>query len=88
MEITIYDAFSPNADGKNDVWNIRNIQAYPNCVVKIFNSWGIAVFDSKGYDEPWDGKHNGNELPAGTYYYYIDLGDGNETFTGTVNIVK
>ncbi len=86
--ITIYDAFSPNADGKNDVWNIGNIQAYPNCVVKIFNSWGMAVFDSKGYDEPWDGKHNGNELPAGTYYYYIDLGDGNETFTGTVNIVK
>jgi gliding motility-associated-like protein len=84
----IYDAFSPNADGKNDVWNIGNIQSYPNCVVKVFNSWGTAVFNSKGYDEPWDGKHNGNDLPAGTYYYYIDLGNGNGTFTGTVNIVK
>ena len=87
-EIIIYDAFSPNADGKNDVWNIGNIQSYPNCIIKIFNSWGTAVFTSDGYDEPWDGKHNNNDLPAGTYYYYIDLGNGNGTYTGTVNIVK
>ncbi|UCH15610.1 MAG: gliding motility-associated C-terminal domain-containing protein, partial [Bacteroidales bacterium] len=87
-EIIIYDAFSPNADGKNDVWNIGNIRSYPGCKVKIFNSWGIAVFISAGYDEPWDGKHNDNDLPAGTYYYYIDLGNGNGTYTGTVNIVK
>jgi gliding motility-associated-like protein len=86
--ITIYDAFSPNADGKNDVWNIGNIQDYPDCVVKIFNTWGTAVFSSNGYEEPWDGKHNGKELPSGTYYYYIDLGDDNGIYTGTVNIVK
>jgi gliding motility-associated-like protein len=87
-DLTIFDAFSPNGDGKNDVWNIRNIDYYPNCSVKIFNSWGVAVFSSKGYGTPWDGKYNGNDLPSGTYYYVIVPGDGSGTLTGPVSIVK
>jgi gliding motility-associated-like protein len=86
--IIIYDAFSPNGDTKNDVWNIGNISQYPNCKVKIINSWGNQVFSSDGYPEPWDGTYNGNDLPSGTYYYYIDLGDGSDPLTGPVNIVK
>jgi len=86
--LTIYDAFSPNGDGKNDVWHIRNIEYYPNCSVKIFNTWGIAVFSSKGYGVPWDGKYNGNELPSGTYYYVLNPGDGSGILTGPVSIVK
>ena len=88
LPVTIYDAFSPNADGKNEVWNIGNIDSFPECEVKIYNTWGKLVFSSSGYPEPWDGKHDGRELPAGTYYYIIDLGDGSEAYTGTVNIVK
>jgi gliding motility-associated-like protein len=87
-ELTIYDAFSPNGDGKNDVWNILNIGYYPKCTVKIFNSWGTTVFSSKGYGKPWDGKYNGNDLPSGTYYYMIDPGDGTSARTGPVSIVK
>jgi gliding motility-associated-like protein len=86
--LKVFDAFSPNGDGKNDVWHIRNIEYYPNCSVKIFNIWGVAVFTSKGYGIPWDGKHNGNDLPSGTYYYVIDPGDGSGTLTGPVSIVK
>jgi len=88
LPVTIYDAFSPNDDLKNDVWNIGNIDLFPNCVIKIYNTWGKLVFESDGYHEPWDGKHDGKDLPAGTYYYIIDLGEGNDKFTGTVNIVK
>jgi gliding motility-associated-like protein len=86
--LTIYDAFSPNDDGKNDVWNIRNIDYYPNCSVKIFNTWGVAVFTSNGYHIPWDGTYNGNDLPSGTYYYVIDPGDGSGALSGPVSIVK
>ncbi len=87
-EIEIYDAFTPNGDGVNDVWNIKNIGLYPDCMIKIYNIWGNLVFSSDGYAEPWDGKRNGSILPADTYFYVIDLGDGSEVFTGTVNIVK
>ncbi len=86
--IVVYDAFSPNGDGKNDVWNIPGIGNYPNCSVKIFNVWGVAVFTSKGYGTPWDGKYKGNDLPSGTYYYVIDPGDGSGELTGPVSLVK
>jgi gliding motility-associated-like protein len=85
--MVFFDAFSPNADGKNDVWHIGNVESFPGCSVKIFNIWGIAVFSSDGYGEPWDGKHEGNDLPSGTYYYVIDPGDGSGNLTGAVSIV-
>jgi gliding motility-associated-like protein len=86
--LIIYDGFSPNNDGKNEVWNIGNYGSFPNIKVKIFNLWGKLVFSSDGYDTPWDGTFNGKELPSGTYYYVIDPGDGSDVITGDVSIVK
>ncbi len=86
--INIYDAFSPNGDGVNDLWNIANIGLYPNCKVVIFNTWGNKVFESDGYGEPWDGKYNGKDLPSGTYYFTLDLGDGSKVLSGPVSIVR
>lgn len=89
IEIEIYDAFTPNADGINDLWNIHGLNImYPNCIVKVYSTWGTLVFSSNSYPEPWDGTRNGTELPAGTYIYVIDLGDGSDPMTGTVNIIK
>lgn len=87
-DMIIYDAFSPNDDGKNEVWNIGNVQNYPDIKVTIFNLWGKAVFSSTGYDTPWDGTWEGKDLPAGTYYYVIDPGDGSDVITGDVSIVR
>ncbi|MFO7370207.1 MAG: gliding motility-associated C-terminal domain-containing protein, partial [Bacteroidales bacterium] len=86
--LVIYNAFSPNDDGINEVWNIGNAASFPNLDVKIFNIWGKEVFSSSGYAEPWDGTFNGNDLPAGTYYYVIDPGDGSDVLSGDVSIVK
>jgi len=87
--IDIYNAFSPNNDGINDRWNIYRIENYPNAVVKVYNNWGTIVFTSTaGYPTPWDGTFNGKALPAGTYYYIIDLDNGEQPKSGTVNIIK
>jgi gliding motility-associated-like protein len=87
-ELIIYDAFSPDNNGMNDEWYIGNIDIYPNCRVMIFNLWGIKVFSSDGYGTPWNGTYNGNALPAGTYYYTIDPGNGSAALSGAVSIVK
>jgi len=87
--IEIYKAFTPNGDGKNDVWNIKHISAFPNCTVTIFNEWGIKVFESTGYTTSWDGKNkNGKILPSATYYYIIDLKDDSKVYTGSVALIK
>ncbi len=86
--INIPSAFTPNSDGLNDTWILRNIDLYAGNSVKILNRWGQLLFESNGYGEPWDGRYNGNELPSGTYYYIVDLNDGNDLLTGPITLVK
>ena len=87
--IEIYTCFSPNNDGVNDVWNIKNINLYPLCEVSIFNQWSQELFVSKGYKTPWDGLYMGQALPAATYYYVVTLGDSRyKPYKGAVTIVK
>lgn len=80
--------FTPNADGYNDTWNIRNSELYPSISVLLYNRWGNLVLESSGYTEEWDGTHNGKNLPSDTYYYIIDLGNGDDPFTGAVTILR
>ena len=82
------NAFSPNSDGRNDSWIIPNIENYPNCKILVFNRWGNEVFSSEGYQQPWDGTMNGQELPVGTYYYTLQLGPDHEPVKGSIVILK
>ncbi|MBO9674221.1 MAG: gliding motility-associated C-terminal domain-containing protein [Sphingobacteriaceae bacterium] len=81
-------AFSPNGDGVNDQWNIKNIGLYPNCRVEVFNRGGNRVFSSVGYQTPWDGTYNGSDLPVGTYFYTIRTGNGTKATSGWVVIIR
>ena len=76
--IVIFKGFSPDGDGRNDVWRIPNIEEYPNNTVQIFNRWGNRVFEATGYnnaDKAWGGTGlTKSNVPDGTYYYLIDLG--------------
>jgi|GEM_PF-6497214 len=82
------EAMTPNGDGSNDAWIIPGIENYANNSVRVFNRWGIEVFAKKGYRNDWEGNHNGNRerLPAGSYYYIIDLGDGSQPMNGWIFI--
>lgn len=74
--VEIPNAISPNGDGKNDSWKLRFLEIYPDAEVRIHDRWGKEVFYSRGYSEEWDGTLNGEPLPEGTYYYVIELGEG------------
>ena len=86
--IKTYNAFTPNGDGFNDAWQIEDIIHYPNCEVRIYNRWGNLVFESKGYNFPWQGFQGTTGYPADTYYYIIDLKIGIQPFTGYVDLIK
>lgn len=81
--LNIPSGFTPNGDGKNDLWKIRGVEEFPDIMVEIFNRWGTKVFSSKGYKEPWDG----GGLPSASYYFIITLND-EQPITGTVTILR
>lgn len=82
-------AFTPDGDGMNDTWNLKELENYPSCVIKIFNRWGHEMFVSEGYTENWKGNYQGEPLPSGSYYYVIDLGSKSlDKLTGSVTIIR
>lgn len=84
----IPNTFTPNGDGINDVWQIRYLDSYPGVTVNIYNRYGIRVYGSVGYLQPWNAILNGQLLPVGTYYYVIDPKIGLPVFTGWVAVIR
>ncbi|MBB5636628.1 gliding motility-associated-like protein [Pedobacter cryoconitis] len=87
-DIEANNMITPNGDGVNDVWIVKNILQYPNNELKIFDREGRVVFSKIGYDNTWDGQFNGNPLPEDTYYYILYFDSGKAKKTGFITIVK
>jgi gliding motility-associated-like protein/uncharacterized repeat protein (TIGR01451 family) len=86
----IPEGFSPNGDGINDLFVIKGINNYPANTINIFNRWGDKVFEASPYQNTWNGKCTiglrvgGDDLPIGTYFYILNLGDGSDVIKGTI----
>jgi len=78
------NVFTPNNDGHNDIFEIRNVEKYTANKLTIFNRWGNKVFEASPYRNTW----NAEGVPDGVYYYIFDAGDGSKTVEGTVTIVR
>jgi len=76
QKVEANNILSPNGDGINDIWVVKNIAYYPNNVVTVFDREGQVVFTKKGYTNDWTGTYRGSVLNEGTYYYSVDLGNG------------
>jgi gliding motility-associated-like protein len=85
-----------DATGTNDRWKIQYYEKYPNVQVTIFNRWGSKVYTSAiPYMDDWDGRASSEiqtigegYLPAGTYYYVIDKGNGDAVESGYIELLK
>ncbi|WP_121808446.1 gliding motility-associated C-terminal domain-containing protein [Mucilaginibacter kameinonensis] len=86
-KVVIPNTFTPNGDGVNDTWNIEALDTYPTSTTQVFNRYGGLVFKSTGYPKAWDGKYSGQDIPSGTYYYVIDLKNGN-VMSGWVMVMR
>ncbi len=78
---------TPNDDGMNDAFVIPCLgkrDSYPTNVVGIYNQWGDEVFHAEPYENNWKGTFDGEDLPAGTYFYIVDLGNGEKPLSGYV----
>ena len=84
----IPNVFSPNGDGINDTWVIKNLQEYPNPLVQVFDRNGQIVYQQEGPYTPWNGTYNGRPLPVATYYFIINPRNGRPTMSGSVTIIR
>ena len=83
------NVFTPNNDQVNDFWNLEQAYLYNDSEITVWGRFGSKVFESIGYENPWDGKtENGNDVPDGVYYYHIELGNGYDPIQGTVTILR
>lgn len=93
-EVMVPEVFSPNFDGVNDVLIINGIFDYKYSDLKIFNRWGTLVYQTKNYQNNWDGTASdgifidNKELPVGTYYYILDLMNDSEPMKGFIYLTR
>ncbi len=88
-EPLVPNTFTPNGDGTNDIWSIKNLANYPNPTIQVFSRYGNRVFSSfSGTEITWDGKFNGTDIPTGTYYYIIRPGSGRASVSGSVTVLR
>ncbi|MFD0941019.1 gliding motility-associated C-terminal domain-containing protein [Pedobacter boryungensis] len=79
---------TPNGNGENDYWTIKNIEYFPNNNVKIYDRAGRLIYNKKGYKNDWDATYNGKPLNEDAYLYVIDLGIGQGLIRGTITIIR
>ncbi|MCK5839008.1 MAG: gliding motility-associated C-terminal domain-containing protein, partial [Bacteroidales bacterium] len=88
LPFLIYNALTPNADGKNDYWKIKGIELFPDDIIIIMDRWGEIIAEIENYDKAanrWEGKNKmGEMMPNGTYYYFIKLSMYDTLYKGWV----
>ena len=90
--INIPNAFTPNGDGKNDVFKIISLNEIIDFKLIIYNRWGDLIFESTDINKGWDGAFKGEIVPYGVYVYLLTgiIKDTGEQIkrTGNVTVVR
>jgi gliding motility-associated-like protein len=82
--------FTPNGDGKNDVFRVRGERVIVEDM-RIFSQWGTLLWQGKESNAQWDGMSGGAVVPNGSYFYRIRITDqsgAEQELTGTVTVIK
>ncbi|RFM34065.1 T9SS type B sorting domain-containing protein [Chitinophaga silvisoli] len=87
-KICIPNVFTPNGDGRNDLFVIRGLENYPGSRLSIFNllRGGVLVYRSENYDNSWDGRGAG----PGLYSYILEVNEKGrkKVYKGKLVIIK
>jgi gliding motility-associated-like protein len=87
--LEIKNTMTPNGDGMNDYWMISGLPDHKDINIKIYSRSGQLVYESVGpYNKPFDGRFRGIELPAGAYYYKIDLRADCNPIGGSITLLR
>lgn len=92
--LKVFNEFSPNNDGYNDVFKVQCIEDYSN-TLEIYNRNGNLVYKTADYRNTWTGIANvngvlssGSHLPSGTYYYVINIPELERNLVGWLQLAR
>jgi len=88
FKVDATNILTPNGDGRNDKWVIRNLDSYPDNEVSIFDRSGRMIYHRVNYSNDWDATLNGSPLAEGTYYYVLRINGGAKTAKGYITIIR
>ncbi len=74
-QIFVSPLLTPGVNGPESTWKIINFEQYPSSIVKVYNRYGQVVFRKVNYQNDWAGTYDktGELLPAGSYYYVVEV---------------
>ena len=86
----IPNSFTPNGDGQNDCFRVRDFGTVKIIDVTIYNRYGAVVFHNTNNTDCWDGTYKGQPSDVGNYVYYIKvLNDcGQEIKKGNLLLIR
>ncbi|MBO9571744.1 MAG: gliding motility-associated C-terminal domain-containing protein [Chitinophagaceae bacterium] len=90
-KLAIPNAFTPDGDGKNDVFKISKTYGLSSFYMQVFNRWGHKIFESRDQSQGWNGTLAGKNCDVGSYAYIISyrIDDGTPvTLKGTVTLIR
>ena len=85
--------FTPNGDGKNDIWKIDgfNNTSFSVAEISIYNRYGILIYQKETSSQGWDGRYQGKQLPSSTYWFKVVLTDINNKIIekkGKISLIR
>ncbi|HEU4471959.1 MAG TPA: T9SS type B sorting domain-containing protein, partial [Flavisolibacter sp.] len=90
-EIYMATAFTPNGDGKNDLFKPFPVGIKHYTYFRVFNRWGQMIYSTTSFNQGWDGKVNGILQPTDTYIWIVEgitKDDKKITKRGTVTLIR
>ncbi|MBS1635950.1 MAG: gliding motility-associated C-terminal domain-containing protein [Bacteroidetes bacterium] len=79
--VVIPNVITPNSDGVNDAFVIKNVEHHPNTAVTIYDRWGKKVFESSDYHNEW----KGDGTSDGTFFYIVNVPD-DKSYNGFITV--
>jgi gliding motility-associated-like protein len=86
--LVVNNSFSPNGDGINDSWGVPGIRFFEGARISVYDNVGSRLFYTESPDQGWDGTFNGKQLPVGTYFWTIEIGETGEIRRGILNLIR
>ncbi len=91
LPIYLPSGFTPNGDGRNDIFKAVDLSGQRMILLSVYNRYGENIFSAKNVSTGWDGTFKGVNQPPGTYVYifrYSDLEGNLHTLEGTVVLIR